>query len=45
LDRAQGLPDTNVGNFTQPLFDEANKDGWFVVSMKNDWGRIFTFEL
>jgi phosphoglycolate phosphatase-like HAD superfamily hydrolase len=41
---AQGLPDTKVGTFTQALYDEANKDGWFVVSMKNDWRRIFAFE-
>jgi phosphoglycolate phosphatase-like HAD superfamily hydrolase len=41
---AQGLPDTKVGTFTQALYDEATKDGWFVVSMKNDWGRIFAFE-
>ncbi len=38
---AQGLPD---GTFTQALYDEAKKDGWFVVSMKNDWKRIFAFE-
>src|SRR6516165_9180223 len=41
---AQGLPDTKVGTFTQALYDEANKDGWVVVSMKNDWKRIFAFE-
>jgi phosphoglycolate phosphatase-like HAD superfamily hydrolase len=41
---AQGLPDTRVGTFTQALYDEANKDGWIVVSMKNDWRRIFAFE-
>jgi phosphoglycolate phosphatase-like HAD superfamily hydrolase len=41
---AQGLPDTKVGTFTQALYDEANKDGWFVVSMKNDWRRIFASE-
>jgi phosphoglycolate phosphatase-like HAD superfamily hydrolase len=41
---AQGLPDTKVGTFTQALYDEAKKDGWFVVSMKNDWKRIFAFE-
>jgi phosphoglycolate phosphatase-like HAD superfamily hydrolase len=41
---AQGLPDTKVGTFTQALYDEANKDGWFVVSMKNDWRKIFAFE-
>jgi hypothetical protein len=41
---AHGLPDTKVGTFTQALYDEANKDGWFVVSMKNDWRRLFAFE-
>jgi phosphoglycolate phosphatase-like HAD superfamily hydrolase len=41
---AQGLPDTKVGTFTQALYDEAKKDGWVVVSMKNDWKRIFAFD-
>src|SRR6266542_513065 len=41
---AQGLPDTKVGTFTQALYDEAKKKGWTVISMKNDWKRIFTFE-
>ena len=41
---AQGLPDSKVGTFTQPLYDEAMKQGWIVVSMKRDWGRIFAFE-
>jgi hypothetical protein len=41
---AQGLPETKVGTFTQALYDEAKKDGWVVVSMKNDWKRIFAFE-
>jgi phosphoglycolate phosphatase-like HAD superfamily hydrolase len=41
---AQGLPDTKVGTFTQALCDEAKKQGWFVISMKNDWKRIFVFE-
>jgi phosphoglycolate phosphatase-like HAD superfamily hydrolase len=41
---AQGLPDTKVGTFTQELYDEAKKDGWIVISMKNDWKRIFAFE-
>jgi phosphoglycolate phosphatase-like HAD superfamily hydrolase len=41
---AQGLPDTKVGRFTPELYDEAIKDGWIVVSMKNDWKRIFAFE-
>jgi phosphoglycolate phosphatase-like HAD superfamily hydrolase len=41
---AQGLPATRVGAFTQPLYDEAKKDGWTVISMKNDWRRIFAFD-
>jgi hypothetical protein len=41
---AQGLPDTKVGTFTQALYDEAKKDGWTVISMKNDWRRVFSFE-
>ena len=39
---AQGLPDTKVGAFTQELYDEAMKNGWVVVSMKKDWGKIFS---
>jgi len=41
---AQGLPDTKVGTFTQALYDEAKKDGWTVISTKNDWKRIFAFD-
>ena len=41
---AEGLSDTKVGTFTQGLYDEAKKDGWVVISMKNDWKRIFGFE-
>ena len=41
---AQGLPDTKVGTFTQALHDEAAKRGWTVISMKNDWNRLFAFE-
>jgi hypothetical protein len=41
---AQGLPDTKVGTFTQALYDEATKQGWVVISMKNDWKHIFAFE-
>ena len=43
-DPAQGLPCTKVGTFTQALYDEAKKDRWTVISMKNDWKRIFAFE-
>jgi len=41
---AKGLPDTKVGTFTQALYDEATKQGWIVISMKDDWNRIFSFE-
>jgi phosphoserine phosphatase len=41
---ARGLPDTKVGTFTQALADEAKKGGWVVISMKDDWKRIFSFE-
>jgi phosphoglycolate phosphatase-like HAD superfamily hydrolase len=41
---ARGLPDTKVGRFPPDLYDEAKRDGWIVVSMKNDWKRIFAFE-
>jgi phosphoserine phosphatase len=41
---AQRLPDTKVGTFTQALYDEAKKNGWTVISMKNDWKVIFPFE-
>ena len=41
---AQGLPASKVGTFTQALFDEAKKKGWTVISMKNDWKRIFAFD-
>jgi phosphoglycolate phosphatase-like HAD superfamily hydrolase len=41
---AAGLPDTKVGTFSQALFDEAKQRDWTVISMKNDWKRIFAFE-
>jgi phosphoserine phosphatase len=41
---AQGLPDTKIGRFNQALYDEAKKKDWTVISMKNDWKRIFAFE-
>jgi hypothetical protein len=39
-----GLPATKVGAFTQTLHDQARKQGWVVVSIKNDWRRVFAFE-
>lgn len=39
-----GLPDTKVGTFNQALMDSAKGSGWIVISMKNDWKRIFAWE-
>ena len=41
---AQGLPDSKVGTFTPALYDEAKSSGWIVISMKNDWKRIFSID-
>jgi hypothetical protein len=41
---AKDLPQSKVGTFTQALYDEATKRGWVVISMKNDWKRLFAFE-
>jgi hypothetical protein len=41
---AQGLPDSKIGTFSQALYDEAKSKGWNVISMKDDWKRIFAFE-
>jgi phosphoserine phosphatase len=41
---AQGLRPSKVGTFTQALYDEAKKKGWIVISMKDDWKKIFAFE-
>jgi hypothetical protein len=41
---ANGLPDTKVGTLSQEMYDMAKKQGWTVISMKNDWKRIFQFE-
>jgi len=41
---AQGLPNSKVGTFTPALYDEAKRSSWTVISMKNDWKRIFSFD-
>jgi hypothetical protein len=41
---ARGLPDTKVGAFTPALDGETTKNDWTVISMKNDWKRIFPFD-
>ncbi len=40
---AGNLPDTSVGTFSTALMTEAQTRGWTVISMKNDWRRIFKF--
>ena len=35
---------TTVGTFTRQLAGEARANGWLVISMKNDWKRIFAFD-
>jgi phosphoserine phosphatase len=40
---AAGLPDTKVGTFTQELMDDAQRRGWVVIRMKQDWKRLFAF--
>ncbi|MFO1302082.1 MAG: HAD family hydrolase [Burkholderiales bacterium] len=37
-------PESKIGTFSDSLIAEAKQQGWTVVSMKNDWKRIFTFE-
>jgi hypothetical protein len=38
-----GLPETKIGRFSEALMTQANASGWPVISMKNDWKRIFAF--
>jgi hypothetical protein len=38
---ANGLPDSSIGTFSQDLWDAAKTRGWTVISMKDDWNRIF----
>ena len=41
---AQGLPKPQLGAFTQALYEQAKRNGWTVVSMKEDWKQMFPFE-
>jgi len=41
---ARGLPASRIGTFPQALDDEAKQKGWVVISMKDDWKKIFAFE-
>ncbi|MBK1886078.1 HAD family hydrolase [Marinobacter sp. DY40_1A1] len=39
---ANGQADTHFGRFPQSLVEQADKQGWHIISMKNDWATIFT---
>jgi phosphoglycolate phosphatase-like HAD superfamily hydrolase len=36
--------ESKIGTFSDALMAEAKKDNWTVVSMKDDWKKIFAFE-
>ena len=36
--------DSKIGAFSNSLMTEATQKGWNVISMKNDWQRVFAFE-
>jgi phosphoserine phosphatase len=38
---ARGLPDVKYGYFTSALEELAKKNGWTIVSMKDDWKQVF----
>jgi hypothetical protein len=35
---------SRIGTFSDELMAEAKKRNWVVISMKNDWKRVFAFE-
>jgi hypothetical protein len=42
--RRRDCPTRRSEPFSQEMYDMAKKQGWTVVSMKDDWKRIFAFE-
>jgi phosphoglycolate phosphatase-like HAD superfamily hydrolase len=36
--------ESKIGTFSDALTAEARKNGWTVISMKDDWKRVFSFE-
>ncbi len=42
--RVRLWPNSKVGTFPDALMEEAKSKGWTVISMKNDWKRVFAFE-
>lgn len=41
---ARGMATPRLGAFTQALHEQAERAGWTIVSMKDDWSRVFPFE-
>jgi phosphoglycolate phosphatase-like HAD superfamily hydrolase len=41
---AANLPSSKVGTFSAALLETAKARGWTVVSMANDWSRVFAFD-
>jgi phosphoglycolate phosphatase-like HAD superfamily hydrolase len=41
---AQRLPDTKIGTLSQAMYDMAKQQGWVIISIKNDWKRLFAFD-
>jgi phosphoserine phosphatase len=37
-------PKSKVGTFSDALMAEAKKQSWIVISVKNDWKRVFAFD-
>jgi hypothetical protein len=42
---ARGLPNVKYGFFTSALEEHAKKDGWTVVSIRDDWKTVFASEI
>ena len=36
--------ESKIGTFSDALMAEAKKNAWTVISMKDDWKKIFAFE-
>lgn len=41
---AKGLPESKIGAFPEELYQHAVSNGWVVISMKDDWKRVFAFD-
>jgi len=41
---ARGLPSVPLVHFTPELDEYAKQNGWIVVSVKNDWNRVYALE-